>query len=159
MNKIMNCQLLIVPGIILLLLGFSFPGWCAQINWTPYQQAFEIAEKEDKKVFIFFKSSRCRYCDDMERVTFSNAKVIEKLNNHFVPVQVSAEKQRGLIRRFNVPGYPDNRFFESSQKQVVQFFGFQKPGVFLVFLDFVRTESYKTMEVMEFYKSFYSSSD
>lgn len=127
--------------------------WADNIVWYPHDQAFEKARAENKRIFIYFKSGRCPFCDDMDRNTFSDHKVIDYMNKHFINVLVSAEKDRNLARQYRVRGYPDSRFYDEHDQQVFQFFGFQEPDVFMIFLQYVKTGSYKTMDVMEYFET------
>ncbi|MFN3787591.1 MAG: DUF255 domain-containing protein, partial [Sulfurihydrogenibium azorense] len=64
---------------LLVLIGFAN----AQINWVPYNQAFEKAKKENKIVFIYIYSPSCHYCDIMDFNVFESKRVEELLNKHF----------------------------------------------------------------------------
>ena len=59
--------------------------------WGP--EAFEKARSENKPIFLSVGYSSCYWCHVMERQTFSNAKIAEYLNEHFVCIKVDREER------------------------------------------------------------------
>lgn len=59
--------------------------------WGP--EAFEKARTENKPIFLSVGYSSCYWCHVMERQTFSNAKVAEFINEHFVCIKVDREER------------------------------------------------------------------
>ncbi|MFH2091298.1 MAG: thioredoxin family protein [Pseudomonadota bacterium] len=143
---------LYILGLVMVLF-FPSVGRCAAIDWKSYPEGMVQARQENKKILLHFKSDRCPYCVKMDRVTFSDSRVIEFLNKEFVCIQVNGDKEGKLTQAFNVRGYPDTRFLNEKQEPVFGFVGFQGPEAVMVFLEYVRTESYKTMDPMQFYNS------
>lgn len=127
--------------------------WGGQIEWKAYIEAFQMANQVKKPVFLYFRSKRCKFCDKLDKETFTDQKVIDYINSNFIPVRISESSDRRLIKKFEIRGYPDNRFYDQKGNHVFQFYGFQPPKVFMVFLEFVATESYKTMDVKQYYES------
>ena len=64
------------------------------VDWYPWgTEAFEKARKENKPVFLSIGYSSCYWCHVMERQTFSNQKVADYLNEHFVCIKVDREER------------------------------------------------------------------
>jgi hypothetical protein len=64
------------------------------VDWYPWgPEAFEKAKKEEKVIFLSVGYSSCYWCHVMERKTFSNEKVAEFLNKHFVCIKVDREER------------------------------------------------------------------
>lgn len=59
--------------------------------WGP--EAFARAREEDKPIFLSVGYSSCYWCHVMERLTFSNQKVADFLNQHFVCIKVDREER------------------------------------------------------------------
>ncbi len=59
--------------------------------WGP--EAFEKARAENKPIFLSIGYSSCYWCHVMERQTFSNQKVANYLNQHFVSIKVDREER------------------------------------------------------------------
>lgn len=64
------------------------------LDWYPWgPEAFEKAQDEDKPVFLSVGYSSCYWCHVMEREVFSNAKIAEFMNRHFVCIKVDREER------------------------------------------------------------------
>lgn len=64
------------------------------IDWYPWgNEAFEVAAKEDKPVFVSIGYSSCHWCHVMEKESFEDPAVAELLNRTFVCVKVDREER------------------------------------------------------------------
>ena len=64
------------------------------VDWYPWgPEAFEKAKAENKPVFLSVGYSSCYWCHVMERQVFSNQKIAEYLNQHFVCIKVDREER------------------------------------------------------------------
>ncbi|MCX7879602.1 MAG: thioredoxin domain-containing protein [Ignavibacteria bacterium] len=64
------------------------------VDWYPWSnEAFELAKKEDKPVFLSIGYSSCHWCHIMERESFADDEVAELLNRVFVNVKVDREER------------------------------------------------------------------
>ncbi|MGH7680875.1 MAG: thioredoxin domain-containing protein [Candidatus Eiseniibacteriota bacterium] len=64
------------------------------VHWYPWgDEAFEIARREDKPVFLSIGYSTCHWCHVMERESFEQEDVARILNEHFVSVKVDREER------------------------------------------------------------------
>ncbi|RUM45009.1 MAG: hypothetical protein DSY46_04010 [Hydrogenimonas sp.] len=94
--------------IILLLLALT-TFLMAEVNWQPdYRSAKAEAQKTGKPMLVLLVSHTCRWCRKLENRTLQNPRVVDYINQHFVPVIVYRE-DRGDDEN---PAYPD--FIESS---------------------------------------------
>ena len=63
------------------------------VNWYPFgEEAFELAVKEDKPVFLSIGYATCHWCHVMERESFENEAIAEILNDHFISIKVDREQ-------------------------------------------------------------------
>ncbi len=134
--------ILIVPGLCL----------AEAIHWVDYDKGMAMAKKENKPVYLHFFADWCGYCRKMERETFSREEVAEGLNGDFISIRVNADHDSSLARKYGVTGLPDNRFLDADGKQIYRIPGYMEPILFSFFMDYVTTESYKTMGVKEYYQ-------
>jgi len=144
--------------IILLVMVFVFSvmvntGSCESIDWKQYGNGMRLAQKENKKVFLHFMADWCRYCTQMEQTTFKNSAVIEFLNTHFISIKVDGDKETPIVKAHKVTGYPDNRFLDQRKNEIRRLPGYVQPMMFSFFLEYIQTDSYKTMDPMQYYKS------
>ena len=64
------------------------------VAWLPWgDEAFEMAKREDKPVFLSCGYSTCHWCHVMERESFRDEEVAALLNAAFVPVKVDREER------------------------------------------------------------------
>jgi hypothetical protein len=64
------------------------------VDWYPWgTEAFDKARTESKPVFLSVGYSSCYWCHVMERQVFSNQKVADYLNEHYVCIKVDREER------------------------------------------------------------------
>jgi uncharacterized protein YyaL (SSP411 family) len=69
------------------------------VDWRPWgHEAFEVARRENKPIFLSIGYSTCHWCHVMEHESFENAAVAEVLNRHFVSIKVDREERPDVDR-------------------------------------------------------------
>jgi len=64
------------------------------VNWYPWgTEAFELAKKEDKPVFLSIGYSTCYWCHVMEQDSFEIPEVGQALSENFVSIKVDREER------------------------------------------------------------------
>ncbi len=64
------------------------------VDWHSWgKEAFDLAEKEDKPIFVSIGYSTCHWCHVMERESFEDEEVAEVLNKHFISIKVDREER------------------------------------------------------------------
>lgn len=64
------------------------------VNWFPWsKEAFSIAKKENKPVFVSIGYSTCHWCHVMERESFEDEGVAKLLNERFISIKVDREER------------------------------------------------------------------
>ncbi len=64
------------------------------VNWYPWgEEAFALAKKENKPIFLSVGYSSCHWCHVMERESFENETVAAIINEHFVAIKVDREER------------------------------------------------------------------
>jgi hypothetical protein len=64
------------------------------VDWHPWgEEAFELARREDRPVFLSIGYSTCHWCHVMERESFEDAEVAALLSRHFVCIKVDREER------------------------------------------------------------------
>ena len=127
-------------------------GFCETIDWKKYDEGITLAQKQNKKIFLHFRTDWCRYCDEMDRSTFKDNSVIQFLNEHFVCVKVDGDKEKSIVKEYKVQGYPDSRFLNENSKEVHRLPGFIELSAFKFFLEYIQTDNYLTMDPMQYYR-------
>jgi|SRR5262245_1751532 len=69
------------------------------VDWYPWgEEAFALARREDRPIFLSIGYSTCHWCHVMERESFMNEEVAALLNRHFVPIKVDREEHPDVDR-------------------------------------------------------------
>jgi len=64
------------------------------VDWHPWgQEAFDLARRENKPIFLSVGYSTCHWCHVMERESFVDPKITEIMNRHFVNIKVDREER------------------------------------------------------------------
>lgn len=78
-----------------------------KIQWeTDIKSALTQAKADNKPVFLYIMNPPCPSCQEMDKVTYSNAKVIEFIGENVVPVRIVAPESQTLGRDFNLKRTP-----------------------------------------------------
>lgn len=68
-----------------------------KIKWYAYTSStFELAEKTDKLLLINMSSTTCYWCNVMEQETFQDEKVVQYINENFIPVRINSDERPDL---------------------------------------------------------------
>ena len=130
-GEVMNKRRLVCFALILTgMLMFSFVDAYA-ISWkSNLEIAQRQAEIKRKPVLVDFYTDWCGWCKKMDRDTYSDAKV-KKLALEFICVKINADKHSDLVKKYNIRGYPQTIFFDSSGKVIKRVSGYQGPTDFV----------------------------
>ena len=64
------------------------------VDWYPWsEEAFSVAKKEDKPIFLSIGYSCCHWCHVMERESFEDQEVASLLNEDFIAIKVDREER------------------------------------------------------------------
>ena len=103
-----------------------------------YAQLDQLVKNSNKPIMVDFWASWCVSCAELEKITFSNPKVQEKLKQYIlvkVDVTNNTPEDKELMKRFNIFGPPVILFFENgSEQQYRRVVGFKDPKEFLKIL-------------------------
>ncbi len=67
------------------------------VDWHPWgDEAFRLAAREDKPVFLSIGYSTCHWCHVMETESFDDLVVADFLNEHFVSIKLDREQRPDL---------------------------------------------------------------
>lgn len=93
-------------------------------NWA---QAREMAAEQDKYIFVDAYTEWCGWCKVQDKNTFTNQRVGDFINEHFVSVKLDFERADGvmLARKYRVQSYPTLLFFTPSGQLVGRQIGYE----------------------------------
>lgn len=101
-----------------------------------------IAQANGKTVMLDFYADWCISCKEMERYTFTDAKVQAKLKNAVllqIDVTANSDEDKALLKRFELFGPPAILFFDAQgrEQDSRRVIGYQDAGQFLQLLKYV----------------------
>ncbi|MFG1556293.1 MAG: thioredoxin domain-containing protein [Thermoplasmataceae archaeon] len=100
------------------------------VDWYPWgDEAFELAIKLDKPVFLSIGYSTCHWCHVMEKESFSKPEVGKAMNDTFVCIKVDREERPDVdslymsiaMREKGSGGWPLNMILTPDRKPVTSF--------------------------------------
>lgn len=121
---------------ILIVLFFLFSNLKSEeIKFVPgsWNMIVKQAGEKNKYIFVDAYTDWCGWCKVMDKQTFTDKKIIDFINQNFIPVRFEMETGFGktLAMKYRVNGFPSYLFFNPQGKLVYQTVGFQKPDVFI----------------------------
>ncbi len=142
--KVVLSLLAIVLGGYLIYGAVSAPaGGSDGIKFVKYSgETFENAKKENRKILIDFYADWCIPCKELDKFTFSDAKVAEK-SKEFVNLKADLTKSgtdevKALTEKFRIKGVPTLILIDSSGKEQKRITGFVDAKEFLKILESIR---------------------
>jgi thioredoxin-related protein len=73
---------------------------------TSHQEAWRAAQAQQRPMLMYITTSNCVYCRKMVQETLSEDHVAHDIQANFVPVSLTAQGNRLLVRRLRVQSYP-----------------------------------------------------
>jgi uncharacterized protein YyaL (SSP411 family) len=87
------------------------PNRAAEIAWQTWgEAAFAQAEREQKPILLAISAVWCHWCHVMDETSYSDSRVIERINERFVPVRVDNDRRPDVNARYNQGGWPTTAF-------------------------------------------------
>ena len=103
------------------------------IRWIEdLEAASQLAKDCEKLMLMEFYTDQCYWCDQLDRNTFTDAKIIQ-LTSEFVCLKLNSTTDKNalmLAKKYDISGYPTTIFAESSTEEIDRIFGYQDPHAF-----------------------------
>ncbi len=128
-----------------------------KVRWMSYDDAVVKARKEGKYIMVDFFAQWCKWCKKLDKTTYVDPKVAQAINADFVPVKIDSESQdkvtyemrritkAQLADKYKVSSYPTIYFLDKDGKKADILNGYLPPDSFLVYLQYIKSGSYKKM--------------
>ena len=106
-----------------------------EVKWvTSLEEGLKQAAEQNKPLMVDFYTDWCGWCKELDRQTYSDARVQEKAKQ-FVSVKVDAEADAADRRKYGVDGFPTIIFLSSGGTEIHRVPGFAPPDPFLKEMD------------------------
>jgi thioredoxin-related protein len=77
------------------------------VQWRhDYNTARIEADKKGLPLLLDFGTPSCFWCKKMDETTFRDVRIVNLVNQHFVPLKINAEQDAELARKLQVDQYP-----------------------------------------------------
>ncbi|CAN5331993.1 hypothetical protein BH23BAC2_BH23BAC2_00420 [soil metagenome] len=95
-----------------------------------WNEALELARKENKVIFLDVYASWCGPCKLMKRKTFAEKQVGEYFNSRFINVSMDGEMGEGrvLFKEFGIKAYPSLLFVDAEGNLLIKKEGYHSPA-------------------------------
>jgi YHS domain-containing protein/thioredoxin-related protein len=98
------------------------------LNWLgDYGEALKASVEAKRPVWVQFTGPWCPNCHKMDRETFKNPRVIERLSKHFVTAKISCEENADLAISFGFTQLPSSVLISPDGKILARHEGFADP--------------------------------
>jgi thioredoxin-related protein len=136
----------LIAGTILGFLVFGASAFGA-VDWQQdYDLGLAKAKKDKKLVMVDLYTDWCGWCKKLDKDTYANKDVADKLTKDFVAVKLNPEKNPTglkLARQFGTRGYPHIVFLSADGNKVSEIGGYLPPKDFLKQLEMVTDKAAK----------------
>ncbi len=102
---------------------------------TDIEQSLQQAAANNQLVLMEFTADWCVFCKKMEKNTFTNANVAQRISRNFVAVRVDADQNKDLVKDLGIKGLPAILVVSPDLKVVDRISGFQTPEALIPKLD------------------------
>jgi uncharacterized protein YyaL (SSP411 family) len=83
------------------------PNRAAEIHWQAWgPDSFAHAQAEHKPVLLAISAVWCHWCHVMDETSYSDAAVIDLINERYVPIRVDNDQRPDINARYNMGGWP-----------------------------------------------------
>jgi len=95
------------------------PNRAHEINWQEWgSEPFEEARAANKPVLLALSAVWCHWCHVMDETSYSDERVINYINKHYIPVRVDNDQRPDINARYNMGGWPTTAFLTSEGEAI-----------------------------------------
>jgi thiol:disulfide interchange protein DsbD len=131
--------LALVLGVAFLVSAFTARDGASRMPWTRVASVADLDQRlasPGRPVMLDFYADWCVSCKEMEKLTFSDARVRAELDRMLLlqaDVTAANEADRALLKRFSLFGPPGIIFFDAQGREIpgLRVIGYQPPERFL----------------------------
>lgn len=124
MNKTMNSKILVT--LLLAFVGLLCTSAMAEDGWLDnLDDALKQAESEKKLVLVDFTATWCGWCTKLKEEVFSKDEFTQYVADKFVLVAIDADKNKELVDKYGVQGFPTIMVLDGEGKEVHKIVGFK----------------------------------
>ncbi|NQV27501.1 MAG: thioredoxin family protein, partial [Rhodopirellula sp.] len=112
---------------LILVAMFQNAAIAANVKWgNDLKKAAVAAQQSGKPILITFTASWCHYCHKLLDETFTDKKVIARVNEYFVPVVLDADENERAVQLLGVEAFPTTVVISPELKVLSRITGFHQ---------------------------------
>ena len=140
---IRRAQVILLGLTVLVLTGFTAD--TQKVDWNSWNEGYQKGLNSDKAILVDVYTDWCGWCKKMDKTTYSNGKVVQKIEEHFVPIKFNPEEKKTytidgrevngrqllkIISNGKHSGYPSTYFLFPDQRKIQGVSGYKGPADF-----------------------------
>jgi thioredoxin-related protein len=149
---------IILLFVVIGAMSFTTSTQTAEVNWQDFNAGFLKANQNQKIALIDAYTDWCGWCKRMDKTTYSSTEVVDKINEHFVPIKFNPELKKqyyvgndtlsgpqllAALSENKHTGYPTTYFYIPGKKRIYQYPGYMDAKSFIKVLDEMIKEANK----------------
>ena len=108
--------------------------------YSNYKEAFLVAKKKNKPVFILFTTKHCRWCRKLKETTFKDEQIIKRLNHEFI-VLLLDKNHSSYPSKYNITAVPSVYITNKNEEVFTSIVGYHKnPHDYIKWFNYVKVE-------------------
>ena len=118
-------------GLFLLLFATSAQAETPALPWQKWNPAlFDRAAREDRYILLHMAAVWCHWCHVMERTTYSDPAIQQRLADKFIPVRIDQDSDPALSYRYESWGWPATIMLDKDGNEIFKRRGYIPPELF-----------------------------
>ena len=110
------------------------------VIYTNYDEAYSVAKRENKAVFILFYTDYCRWCRKLKETTLKDKKLKSYLEKEFVVLFLNKHKDQ-YPKKYKIKGVPTVYMTDKNEEIFTSMVGYYKdPKDYIKWFDYIKTE-------------------
>lgn len=98
------------------------------IQWHHWSQdAFQLAEEQNKLVLLDISAVWCQFCKKMKAVTYKDPEVIDIINKNYIAINADIETTRDIKLLYGSFGVPGTVILTADKKELNKRLGYIAP--------------------------------
>ena len=116
----------VIATVVLAVIGLLCTATFADEGWLDsFDDALKQAGSEKKLVLVDFTATWCGWCTKLKEEVFEKDEFKQYVADKFVLVAIDADKNRELVDKYGVNGFPTIMVLDEAGKEVHKIVGFK----------------------------------
>ena len=140
---------------VLFVVTFSTSSFAKELQWKNFNVGISEAKKSGKKVLIDVYTDWCKWCKQMDAVTYTDPKVQAYLEKNYVLIKLNAEGQESITyagqkispaefaQKMGIDGYPATLFLKGNGDPITVLPGYSEPKMFIHVVSYIGENYYE----------------